>query len=91
MQRPTEKLSVRDVRMRHLLGANGEKQYRLCGEVLMQEASKVDWIPFVTIKTSGYEQYIGGQATSFCHESSLITDEIGDLSSALQKRLDAPR
>jgi hypothetical protein len=31
--------------------------YLLCGEVFTKEGK--DWVPFVTIKTSGYELYIG--------------------------------
>jgi hypothetical protein len=47
--------------------------------------------PFVTIKTSGYEQYIGAQAAGFCQDSSVTRDQLGDLSSSLQSRLDSLR
>ena len=67
----------------------GTKQYRLCGEFLpAQESGKSDWTPFVTIKTSGYEQMIGAQAVSLCAHPSMTWDK-GDLSSSLQSRLDS--
>jgi hypothetical protein len=47
--------------------------------------------PFATIKTSGYEQWIGAQAVGFCQRSSVIWDKAGDLSSSLQSRLDSLR
>lgn len=67
---------------------NGEEQYMLCGQVL---AGKGEWTPFATIKTSGYEQWLGAQATGFCQGSSVIWDKKGDLSSSLQSRLDSLR
>jgi hypothetical protein len=51
-----------------------------------------EWTPFVTIKTSGYEQYIGAQAeASYCQRSSVIWDKESDLSTVLQSRLDSLR
>jgi hypothetical protein len=68
----------------------GEPQYMLCGQFLpAQEGGKAEWIAFATIRTSGYEQWIG--ATSFCQGSSVIWDQVGDLSSSLQSRLDSLR
>jgi hypothetical protein len=62
----------------------------LCGHVLpAQEAGNVVGTPFVTIQTSGYEQYIGAQAASYCQRSSVIWDKEGDLSTSLQSRLDS--
>jgi len=84
-------LSFRDVRSGYLMNPDGTRQYRLCGEFLPeQEGGKAEWMPFVTIKTSGYEQYLGGHAGSFCSGSSMTWDT-GDLSSSLQTRLDSLR
>ena len=65
----------------------------LCGQFLpAQEAGTPEWTPFVTIKTSGYEQYIGAQAeASYCQRSSVIWDKESDLSTVLQSRLDSLR
>jgi hypothetical protein len=80
------------VRVGHAKTPSGEEQYRLCGQFLpAQDEGKAEWTPFVTIKTSGYEQYIGAQAAGFCQDSSVTWDEAGDLSSALQSRLDSLR
>jgi hypothetical protein len=36
--------------------------------------------PFVTIKRSGYEQYLGAQAANLCHRPTVIWEGEGDLS-----------
>jgi hypothetical protein len=59
------------------------KQYKLRGEFLpAQREGKVEWTPFVTIKTSGYEQWLGAQAANLCQP--VIWDSEADLSSSLQ-------
>lgn len=91
-QRPPNAVRFRDVRIGHTLSANGEKQYRMCGQFLPAAAGgKAEWTTFATIKTSGYEQWLGGQAGAYCQGSSFEWDETGDLSSKLQSRLDALR
>ena len=90
--RPQESVRFRDVRVGHVMSPTGEEQYRLCGQFLpAQQGGKAEWTPFVTIKTSGYEQYIGAQAAGFCQDSSVTWDKEGDLSSWLQSRLDSLR
>ena len=74
-----------------LVAPDGARQYRLCGEFLPAEGGgEAQWTSFATIKTSGYEQYVGGQSASFCAGPTMTWDE-GDLSAALQSRLDALR
>ncbi len=88
--RPPDPVRFRDVRIAHVMTPGGEEQYLLCGQFLpAQDGSKAQWTPFATIKTSGYEQWIGGQAAGFCQGSSVIWDKEGDLSSSLQSRLDS--
>src|SRR6266480_882239 len=78
----------RDVRLGHVMTPTGEARYMLCGQFLpAQDESNAKWTPFVTIKTSGYEQWLGTQAASFCQGPSVIWDKEGDLSSSLQSRL----
>jgi hypothetical protein len=90
--RPPDPVRFRDVRLGHLMTSGGKKQYILCGQFLpAQEEGTAAWTPFVTIKTSGYEQWIGVQATGFCRDSSVIWDNVKDLSSSLQSRLDSLR
>jgi hypothetical protein len=90
--RPPDPVRFQDVRIGHVMTPGGEEQYRLCGQFLpAQEGGKAEWTPFATIKTSGYEQWIGAQATVFCQGSSVIWDKVGDLSSSLQSRLDSLR
>jgi len=90
--RPPDPVRFRDVRLGHITNASGEEQYMLCGQFLpAQEGGDAEWMPFATIKTSDYEQWIGAQAAGFCQHSSVIWDELGDLSSSLQSRLDSLR
>ena len=90
--RPPDPAQFRDVRIGHVMTPSGERQYGLCGQFLPEkETGKAEWTPFATIKTSGYEQYIGAQAANFCQDSSVISDNVDDLSSSLQSRLDSQR
>jgi hypothetical protein len=88
---PQHPVRFRDVRSGYVTGPDGTRQYRLCGEFLpAQESGRTEWTPFATIKTSGYEQWLGARAVSFCERSSLTWDK-GDLSTLLQSRLDSMR
>ena len=90
--RPPDPVRFRDVRLGHITNASGEEQYMLCGQFLPAEGgANAEWTPFATIKTSGYEQWIGGQGAGYCEQSPVVWDEVGDLSAALQIRLDSLR
>lgn len=83
---------VRAVLFGHAKNSDGTKQYRLCGEFLAEKKdAKAEWTPFVTILTSHYEQYIGGQTKTWCKKGSFIPDKEGDLSAKLQTKLDAQK
>src|SRR5215831_9796374 len=63
----------RDVRLGYVMALDGTRQYMLCGAFLPdREDGKHEWIPFVTIKTSGYEQWLGARASDFCLGSSIV-------------------
>jgi hypothetical protein len=90
--RPPQVVRFRNVRFGHVMSAAGARQYRLCGEFLAtRREGKAEWTPFVTLRTSGYEQWLGGQAESWCQPSQVVWDNDGDLSASLQKRLDSLR
>ena len=86
-QQSTSPDRFRDVRIGHLLTPTGDKQYLMCGQ--FHEPRSVVWTQFATIKTSGYEQWIGAQAARFCQGSSVRWDTAGDLSSTLKSRVDS--
>lgn len=90
---PPVPVGFREVRAGHVTAANGTTQYMLCGLFLppAPAGGQADWTPFVTLKTSGYEQWLGGQAVAFCQQPSMVWDEGGDLSGSLLSRLDAMR
>ena len=87
--RPPYLARFRDVRIGYLMTSDGTRQYMLCGSFLA-ESGKLEWTPFVTIKTSGYEQWLGAQAVSFCERSPSVWGE-GDFSPSLQRRIDSLR
>lgn len=85
-QRQSDSIRFQDVHFGHLKSASKEKLYLLCGKFQpAQGEGKDKWIPFVTIKTSGYELYIG--ANTYCQKSSFIPDNKSDLSTLLQNTL----
>lgn len=77
--------TVRNVKIGYIESSDKEKTYLLCGEFLAKE-NKNEWVNFTTIKTSGYEQYLGNNA--YCEEAIFVlTDE--KLSLELQQQLNA--
>jgi len=80
----------RHVRIGHVVSPDAANRYMLCGEFLpLREKGKAEWTPFVTIKTSGYEQYLGAQGASFCQSPKMVWEKGRDLSSELQSRFDS--
>ena len=84
----TRLAKVRNVHLRY--AENGdEKMYMLCGQ--FQPASPADepvWIDFATVKTEGYEVWLGAQATALCNNASGALQDTEDLSAELQARLE---
>ena len=64
---------------------DGKSQTIVCGQVLPAGEGK-DWLDFSTIRTSGYEQAIGWQATALCAQAKLDVDT--DLTPILKMKLD---
>ena len=90
--RPPEPVRFRDVRLGHFTTSDGERRYLLCGQFLpAQDGTGQHWMSFATIRTSGYEQWLGAQSVGFCQDRSITWDSVGDLSSALWRRFEALR
>jgi hypothetical protein len=69
----------------------GTTQYEICGEFqVAKPGGKTEWLHFTTIRTSGYEQYIGGQASRYCSREGMSWDE-DDWSAELTKRYKSVR
>lgn len=82
---PTE---FRNVRIGHIGDTSKSGSYRMCGQFSTGgSGEKVEWIDFATIKTSGYEQHVGG-TTTYCTDEKMTWDTTGDLSPILKSRLD---
>ncbi|MGB4847076.1 MAG: hypothetical protein WBP41_04110 [Saprospiraceae bacterium] len=65
---PPTPIDFRNVKIGNIKSPKGEKIFVLCGEFLSQE--NMDWVEFTTIKTSGYEQYLG--KTQYCQDATMI-------------------
>lgn len=61
-------VDFRNIKIGYITSPNKEKVFVLCGEFLSQEEK--DWIEFTTIKTSGYEQYLG--ETTYCRDAKIV-------------------
>jgi len=89
--RPPEVKRFRNVHLGHMTTSAGTN-YLVCGEFLpKKQEGKAEWTQFATIKTSGYEQWLGAQAAGMCKPSQFVRDNDKDLSFALQTRLDSLR
>jgi hypothetical protein len=80
--RPT---AIRGARVGYF-AESGKGVYLLCGSFKSGTGSQAQWTPFATIKTSDYEQWLGGSAKSYCEQRSIKWFP-GDHSSALEQRL----
>ena len=79
---PPTPIDFRNVKIGYIKSPNNEKIFILCGEFLSQE--NTEWTEFTTIKTSGYEQYLG--KTQYCQDATMVlTDE--NLSVELKNKL----
>ncbi len=76
-----------DVRNVHpgVLRDGGKTMPIVCGQFL-PEGENAQWTDFSTIKTSGYEQALGWQATALCGKAQL--DANSDLTLTLKSKLD---
>ena len=85
--RPPTVIDFRQVHLASVKGPDGASQSMLCGEFLASEGSgKPSWQPFVTVKTSKYEQWLGPQAATLCSKAS-DAGSGEDLSNELKARL----
>lgn len=92
VHRASDPVRFRDVRFGHVMTPNGAEQYMLCGEFKpAREGDNAGWMPFATIKTSGYEQWLGAQAAGLCQRPSITWNKPDDLSPLLQGKLDSLR
>lgn len=80
--RPT---AIRNARIGILHDAS-KGNYMLCGAFKSGTGAAAKWTPFATIKTSDYEQWIGGAAQAYCGAAN-IQWFVGEHSATLMKRL----
>lgn len=81
-QRP---VAIRGARV-GFFAEGGKGVYLLCGSFKTEAGARAKWTDFATIKTSDYEQWLGGTAKSYCGQRS-IKWYAGDPSAALMKAI----
>jgi hypothetical protein len=79
---PPTVMDLRNVKAGYISSGN-ERTYLICGEFLSQE--KKDWKSFTTIKTSGYEQYIGDNP--YCQKATFVETGSNRLSEEIKNKL----
>ncbi|VAW46199.1 hypothetical protein MNBD_GAMMA02-1160 [hydrothermal vent metagenome] len=89
---PPEPLEFRGVKLGEIANSDGSTLFMLCGEFLVEETKGVfNWVDFATIKTDGYEQWLGAQAKGLCQQPAIVWNEEGNLSPLLQASMDTFR
>ena len=79
---PPTAVDIRNVKIGYIGSLKEKKVFVLCGEFLSQEDKK--WVEFTTMKTFGYEQFLG--KTQYCHDATIVlSDE--NLSLELKNKL----
>lgn len=87
---PPIPVRFRNVQLKNLTGSASGDHFLLCGEFLAKDKQdKGDWTYFATIKTSGYEQWIGGQSIGYCQDAKPVAYKLTDVSALLQSRVDS--
>jgi hypothetical protein len=72
IHQPPTAIDFRNAKIGYILSPKNEKIFVMCGEFLSK--NNKEWIEFATIKTSGYEQYLG--KTQYCQDATIVlTDE----------------
>lgn len=86
---PPYPAKFRKVKIGHMGDTTKSGAWRMCGEFLPTDGGdKAKWTGFVTVKTSGYEQYIGSDSP-YCTHPKIVWIKTDDLSSALKRKLDS--
>ena len=89
---PPDPLKFRHVLLGQIENSDNSLMYLICGEFLAEEgAGTFVWVDFATIKTDGYEQWLGKQAKGLCQQSEIVWDKAGDLSALLMKGVENHR
>ena len=79
---PPSVIDVRNVKAGYFLSGS-DPIFLICGEYLSKE--KNEWEGFTTIKTSGYEQYLG--STTYCQDAIFVEPANFDLAGEIRKKL----
>ena len=83
-------VKFRNMRVGHILKADGVKQYMMCGEFLPKDKEESnEWVAFATIRTLDYELWTGDQSKPFCEDKSVVWEKRGDLAAELITRIKA--
>jgi len=82
---PPQALAFRNVYFGQFDSKGNPPTYEICGEFQVAKDGKKQWLHFATLKTSGYEQYVGDGELSWCTREGMSWDE-DDWSAELTKR-----
>jgi hypothetical protein len=80
-----EGVSFRNVHVGVFRGDNGSTVNLMCGEFRTAD-NAADWQPFATLRTEGYENWLGSAAAAYCRGSNTTLDTKRDLATELGAR-----
>jgi hypothetical protein len=78
-------VSFRNVHACVIRGGNGSTMNLMCGEFRTADGA-TDWEPFATLRTDGYENWLGASATAYCRGPNTVLDANRDLAAALGRQ-----
>ena len=77
--------TFRNVHPGVMQGENGSAMTLICGEYLLDENAD-RWDTFATLRTEGYENWVGGAAATYCASSDTQLETHNDLAEALNQQ-----
>ena len=78
-------VSFRNVHAGVMRGGNGSTVNLICGEFHAADDA-AHWEPFATLRTEGYENWLGASAATYCQGPNTTLDGNRDLAAALGRQ-----
>ena len=89
---PPTVVEFRNLKIGYILSETNVKTFLLCGEFLSAESkNKNQWEPFATLKTEGYEQWVGSGSITYCQKAHFVNENDAALAKSLLENLNKKR
>lgn len=89
---PPTVVEFRNLKIGYILSETNVKTFLLCGEFLSAESkNKNQWESFATLKTEGYEQWVGSGSITYCQKAHFVIENDADLAKSILENLNNER